>query len=78
MTQAAIRLERRRYIRNFKPVLRQVDTAIEAAEREVVRILARKRVPPEKEDLTRLTKLLGVIRSELAAAGNYLKRGYIN
>lgn len=78
MTIQQIKNERRRTLREYKPIMRRIDTAVEALERELVRILSRKRAVPEKADLERLTSLNNQIRVEQQAVSAALKKGFIN
>jgi len=78
MTISAIRKERRRFLLDLKPLARLVDTKIEALERELVRLLARKRDVPENDDLVRLRDLNENISVGAAAVKAYLRRGFKN
>lgn len=78
MTILQIKNERRATIKAYKPIMRRIDTAVEALEREVVRILARKRSVPEKADLDRLIDLNNQIKTEQANVAAALKKGYSN
>lgn len=75
-TTALVR-ERKQFLRELKPMLRKVDAAIEKSEREVVRIIARKRTLPEYKDLEAILKLCGTITNELAKVVAKLDRGYV-
>lgn len=78
MTLAAIRLQRRRFLLDLKPLARQVDTAIEAYERELVRLLARKRDVPEPSDLVRLKDLCENIITTTTTIKAYIRKGFSN
>lgn len=70
-------LERKRFIRNLKPLFRKVDAAIEKMEREIIRILKRRVKPPEEDDLVRLLQFSLTIAENLNRAVIELKKGYI-
>lgn len=69
--------ERRKFIRNLKPLFRRVDGSIEAIEREIVRILKRKLKVPEPDDILRLLSHSAEILKNLDKAITELKKGYI-
>jgi hypothetical protein len=75
-TMAQVKNERLKYLREFRPILRKVDAAIEDAQRELERIIKRKRAYPEPGDLLRLSTLLKDIASNLSTATTYIGRGY--
>lgn len=75
-TLAEIRNARVKYLRELKPLYRALDGKIEAAERELTRIISRKRAFPEAGDLASLAKLTGDITTALNLVVSGLGRGY--
>jgi len=78
MTLSQIKNARRRFLRELKPVMRQVDTAVEAMERELIRLLARKRDVPEADDLNRLKVLNSAVTSAATVVRGVLVKGFKN
>jgi len=76
MTLTQIKNARFRFLRDAKPVFRKMDTGVEAAERELARIIKRKRSLPENADLARLTALLRTTEEAVKEAQRYIKGGF--
>lgn len=68
--------ERVAWLKDVKPLLRTLDGKIEAAEREVVRFLNRKKALLEEDDLKGLQKKVTEISKALVAVQSYLKKGF--
>lgn len=75
-TLAEIRNERLKYLKSLKPLYRTLDAAIEATERELVRLISRKRSWPEAGDLANLAKKTNEITKALNQVVIGLGRGY--
>jgi len=65
-TLAAVARERKAQLRQLKVASRRLDAAQEALEREVNRLLARKKSVPELSDAERLTTMTQAVETQLA------------
>jgi len=68
--------ERIVWLRNLKPILRALDGRIEAAEREVKRLLNRRKALLEPDDVKNLSTKVADISKELQKATAYVKKGF--
>lgn len=62
-----LRIERFAIFRELKRTLRDVDTATQAAERRIERVLSRKRDVPDQGDLLEVMNLVAAIADAAAA-----------
>ena len=62
--------------RSLKPLMRTVDSRVEAVERELKRLVARRKALPDQADLTRLTAMVTQIETDLKPVKAVLKKGY--
>jgi len=62
--------------RSLKPLMRTVDNHVETVERELKRLIARRKALPDKADLTRLTNMIIQIENDLKPVRAILKKGY--
>ncbi len=76
-TLAAIRRERLAVLRKLKPVARKADGHLEQFERELVRLIKRKRAVPEQEDMRRLMSFLQELLEQCSKLERQLEQGYI-
>jgi len=75
-TMAEVKRKRVEYLKSLKPYYRSLDGSIEAAERELVRLVKRKRAFPEEADLLRVSKLTTDISTKLSSVVSALGKGY--
>jgi len=69
--------ERKKFLRALKPKFRKTDAALELVEREIVRILNRRKALPEEEDLASLLDKSSKVVTALTEAIKMLEKGYI-
>ena len=69
--------ERRKFFRNLKPLFRRVDGSIEAAERDIQRILKRKLKVPEQDDILKLLSHSKIIIENMGKCVTELNKGFI-
>ena len=69
--------ERRKFLRNLKPLFRKADASLEAIERELNRLTKNKRSYPEQTDLDRLLKLCDQHLKEFQKPLETLAKGFI-
>jgi len=62
--------------RSLKPLMRTVDNHVETVERELKRLIARRKALPDKADLTRLTNMVIQIENDIKPVRAILKKGY--
>lgn len=69
--------ERMQFLRDLKPLMRATDGTLEKFERELRRLLNRKKHLPDSEDLVRLVVFMGDTATNLKKSADFLKKGYI-
>jgi len=62
--------------RSLKPLMRTVDNHVETVERELKRLIARRKALPDQADLTRLGAMVTQIESDLKPVKAIIKKGY--
>ena len=62
--------------RSLKPLMRTVDNHVETVERELKRLIARRKALPDKADLVRLTNMVIQIENDIKPVRAILKKGY--
>ena len=62
--------------RSLKPLMRTVDNHVETVERELKRLINRKKALPDKADLNRLSAMVTQIENDLRPVKAILKKGY--
>ena len=62
--------------RSLKPLMRTVDNHVETVERELKRLIARRKALPDKADLARLTNMVIQIENDIKPVRAILKKGY--
>jgi len=71
-----IRKERLDYLAKLKPLYRAMDGALEKVERELKRVLNRKRAVPEQEDLIRIVEQTKTLDQHISIITKALGSGY--